>query len=176
MVSIYTQNKRRGRAFQAKLAKMAGGVNIGTLGGEDVMHMEFSYEAKTYKKNCKSNKYQDWVGERILSEYDQGFAKADLVIVILASSNYSSLVVLRWAWWEKLVNGDLSKDDIDGSIRHKYLSKFRGNSYMRQAENNCPDAKVPVVVVHTTGRRHPQDVVLIRGIYWQSLLEKLFDK
>jgi hypothetical protein len=32
---------------------MSGGMNVGTLGGEDIMHKEFSYEAKTYNKRLR---------------------------------------------------------------------------------------------------------------------------
>jgi hypothetical protein len=155
---------------------MAGGLNVGTLGGEDVMHDEFSYEAKTYKKDCKTNKNQDWMGERVISKYDQGLASIDIALVRVTSMYYPPLILVRWAWWEKIVTGNISRDDIYISMHNESLTKFRGETYMKQAEKNCPDAKMPIVVVHTTGRRHPQDIVIIREIYFDSLIEKLFDK
>lgn len=44
-----TRNKRAGRRYQGKLAELVGGKNIGTVGGEDIEHPLFSYEAKRRK-------------------------------------------------------------------------------------------------------------------------------
>jgi len=161
----------RGRAFQTKLAQMAGGVNIGTLGGEDVMHKEFSYEAKTYNKNAKTYKGKDWTGEVLLTEFDEGFHYTGFKLVRLTSFNFAPLYMLRWYWWKELLEGRVTKSDLIYGVRDCRAEKFIGNTYMNQAESNCPDAKVPVVVVHTTGRRHLSDVVIVRGFYWESVIE-----
>lgn len=171
MTSI--RNKHRGRKFQAKLAEMAGGINIGTLGGEDVMHEEFSYEAKTYLKNCKTNKGNDWQGEKWLAEMDYGFASKCFAIVRV-NGDFPNLIMMRWPWWKKLVSGEIPKEEFSVDYYNVVRSKFKGNTFMIQAEKNVPDAKIPVVVVHTTSRRHEQDIVLIRELYWQSLLENLY--
>jgi hypothetical protein len=75
-----------------------------------------------------------------------------------------------------LVSGEIQKHQFIAEFYNVDRSKFKGNAFMVQAEKNVPDAKIPVVVVHTTGKRHEQDIVLIREIYWNSLLEKFFDK
>ena len=167
-------NKARGRAFQTKLAEMTGGMNIGTLGGEDVMHEEFSYEAKTYNKNCATHKGKNWKGEDFLSWYDRGLASNKLVVITIKCSRFEDLVLLRFSWWKDLLEGKISHTDLAMSGVIQQVPTFKGDSYMRQAEGNCPDAKVPVVVVHTTGRRHDQDIVMVRSIYWESLLDNLF--
>jgi hypothetical protein len=174
-------NKRRGRAFQSKLAQMAGGINIGTLGGEDVMHEEFSYEAKTYQIDSKTHAGRPWTGEKWLYPYDQGKAVTDLWIMKISlphSTTDSVLVMLRWYWWKRILEQEIEYSDIDISTMEPAapVSSFIGNTYMNQAESNCPDAKIPVVVVHTNGKRHVDDIVLVRLVYWKSLLKKLFDK
>jgi len=93
---IVIQNKRRGRAFQAKLSKMTNGMNVGTLGGEDIKHHTYSIEAKAYKA-------------------------------------------------------------------------YRGEAAMKQAEANCPENKIPVVIVHITGQRHENDIVHMRFRDWDKL-------
>jgi hypothetical protein len=175
MTSDSTKNKIRGRAFQTKLAQMAGGLNIGTLGGEDVMHEEFSYEAKTYQKNAKTYKGKDWRGEEILKKYDDGYVSRDMVIIKIRSMEYSSLIMLRWFWWKQVIENQISFPDVIKNVKVEEVTKFKGNSYMGQAESNCPDSKLPVVVVHTMGKRHEQDIVLVREVYWRSLLEKLYN-
>lgn len=177
MTSTSMKNKVRGRAFQAKLAQMSGGMNVGTLGGEDVMHDEFSYEAKTYHKKSKSHAGKDWMGEQLLQRnfwfHENDHANGFLYLT-LRSPNFSPIVLLRWETWQTLLEGGYMKHDsvsFEASIK-----RFSGNAYMKQAESNCPDAKIPVVVVHTTGMRHKRDIVMVRSIYWDSLLEKLFDK
>ena len=175
---IAVANKRRGRAFQTKLAQLARGVNIGTLGGEDISHEEFSYEAKTYNPNNKTNKGKPWTGDLLVSTYDKGYARKRLSVVVVKSFEFSSLVLLRWYWWSKMVvkAEKFTKRQLEFAYEFAKMRTFIGNTYMNQAEANCPDAKVPVVVVHTTGRRHEQDVVLLRFVYWESLLNKILDK
>ena len=177
------RNKARGRAFQAKLAELARGVNIGTLGGEDVSHVEFSYEAKTYNIRAKSNKDKPWMGERFLSLTDKGFARNRFAVVEVGSFSFDHLILLRWHWWSKLVGSSfkvefpyMTREYLRRATTIQMVNSFVGNSYMNQAEKNCPDGKLPVVVVHTTGRRHEQDVVMVRCVYWESLLEKILDK
>lgn len=171
MASIASKNKARGRAFQAKLAQMSGGMNVGTLGGEDVMHKEFSYEGKTYNKNCKTYGGKDWMGEKLLSSSDGGFYYFGPNIVMVVSFGFDSLYLLRWHWWKELVEGKLTRETITLATRECRKESFVGNTYMNQAEKNCPDTKLPVVVVHTTGKRHESDVVIVREIYWKSLVD-----
>ena len=97
MVAI--RNRRRGKAFQSKLAKMVGGRNIGTLGGEDVEHKTFSIEAKAF-------------------------------------------------------------------------ASYRGETIMKQAENNCPKGKIPISIVHINGQRHERDIVHIRFNHFFELIKE----
>lgn len=171
MTSIASKNKSRGRAFQAKLAEMSGGMNVGTLGGEDIMHKEFSYEAKTYNKKAKTYKGKDWAGEVAFQCFDTSQYQTELFIIRVRSFNFVELFMLRWRWWKLLVVGKLTSFDVAASTRDCHKESFAGNTYMNQAEKNCPDSKLPVVVVHTVGDRHERDIVLIRGEYWGSLMD-----
>lgn len=68
MVHQAIRNKRQGKAVQKKVVESFGGVNIGTLGGEDGWHPLWSIEVKSCarfagegymvqcEKNCKENK------------------------------------------------------------------------------------------------------------------------
>lgn len=168
---IALANKARGRAFQTKLAEMTGGINIGTLGGEDVMHEEFSYEAKTYNKNAKTHKGKNWAGEDVLSIFDNGLASNKMILIKVTSFNFAPLYLLRWYWWKEVLEGRVSKEELIECTRDCRKERFVGNTYMNQAESNCPDAKAPIVVVHTTGKRHENDIVVIRGFYWESVIE-----
>ena len=87
----------------------------------------------------------------------------------------STFVILRWCHWERFFKENLIEEQLFHSF-DKVLSRFIGSTYMKQAEANCPDGKIPVVVVHTVGRRHYTDIVLILLDYWRSLLEKYIDK
>jgi len=178
MTSTSMQNKRRGRAFQTKLAELSKGMNVGTLGGEDVMHPEFSYEAKTYNINAKTYAGKRWKGEEFLDAWDKHYARSRFAVVKVESPKFSDLILLRWFWWEQLISSKhkFTRPEIDKAMVVKPINSFKGNTYMDQAEKNCPDAKLPVAVVHTTGRRHENDVVLVRWIYWESLLNKILDK
>jgi hypothetical protein len=74
----------------------------------------------------------------------------------------------------------VSKEELNDAVWYCRKERFVGNTYMNQAESNCPDGKLPIVVVHTTGKRHENDIVIIRGFYWESVIEvhlpKLVDK
>ena len=118
-----------------------------------------------------------------LSKIDKGFARNRFAIVEVSSFSFDSLILLRWHWWAKLVGKEfkteftyMTKKYLERATFNELVNSFVGNTYMNQAEKNCPDGKLPVVSVHTTGRRYEQDVVLVRSVYWGSLLEKILDK
>jgi len=52
------------------------------------------------------------------------------------------------------------------SIECKDRLKFSGSHFMAQAINNCPAGKIPLVVVHVTGSRHNDDLVMLRMSDW----------
>lgn len=56
------------------------------------------------------------------------------------------------------------------SIEVKDRKKFTGKSFMDQAIANAPTGKVPIVIVHVTGDRHDNDLVMIRMKDWQKIV------
>lgn len=77
----------------------------------------------------------------------------------------------------KLLNGKrlgiLGKDDVQAgafSIEVKDRVKFVGTGFMEQAIRYCPGDKTPLVIVHTTGTRHDDDLVMMRLSDWHGQL------
>ena len=65
--------------------------------------------------------------------------------------------------------GILGNDDVQAglwSIEVKDRERFIGATFMQQAIRNCPKDKTPLVVVHVTGQRHADDLVMIRLADW----------
>lgn len=61
--------------------------------------------------------------------------------------------------------GILGKEDIETdkfSVEVKSRGRFVAESWMTQAEKNCSQEKLPIVVVHITGRRHESDYVIMK--------------
>jgi len=100
MVHQAIRNKRQGKAVQKKVVESFGGVNIGTLGGEDGWHPIWSIEVKAYKK-------------------------------------------------------------------------FVGTKFMEQCVKNCKPGKTPLLVVHTTGQRHEEDLVIMKRKDWDYWFGKI---
>jgi len=100
MVHQAIRNKRQGKAVQKKVVESFGGVNIGTLGGEDGWHPIWSLEVKG-------------------------------------------------------------------------LKKFVGTKYMAQCIKNCKPGKTPLLVVHTTGQRHEEDLVIMKRKDWDYWFGKI---
>jgi len=90
-------NKSRGRGYQTTLAKMVQGSNIGTLGGEDVAHDWFSFEAKTRKK---------FVGEEMMKQAvknNPSALKMPVVAVhVVGEKHENDLIIMRFKDWSKL--------------------------------------------------------------------------
>lgn len=65
--------------------------------------------------------------------------------------------------------GILGRDDVQAgafSIEVKDRVSFVGATFMQQAIRNCPEGKTPLVIVHQTGSRHTDDIVLMRLADW----------
>jgi hypothetical protein len=65
--------------------------------------------------------------------------------------------------------GILGNDDVQAgafSIEAKDQVKFVGTGFMAQAVRNCPQDKTPLVIVHTTGAGHDNDLVIMRLSDW----------
>ncbi len=72
--------------------------------------------------------------------------------------------------------GILGGHDIDAgpwAVEVKDRVSFVGSTFMAQAERNCPPGKTPLVVVHQTGRRHADDLVMLRLTDWLDLFGPL---
>lgn len=72
--------------------------------------------------------------------------------------------------------GILGKDDIqtyDGrfSIEVKDRKKCVVTGFMEQAKRNCGE-KIPLVVLHITGSRHDEDIVMMRMENWKEMLDE----
>ena len=46
------------------------------------------------------------------------------------------------------------------------------HKFMEQAIRNCPEGKVPLVVLHTLGESHDDDLVVMRVGDWLSTIKK----
>ncbi len=67
--------------------------------------------------------------------------------------------------------GILGRDDVQAgafSIEVKDRVSFAGAGFMQQSVRNCPEGKTPLVIVHTTGSRHADDLVMMRLQDWQD--------
>lgn len=76
----------------------------------------------------------------------------------------------------KILNGQrrgiLGGHDIDAgpwAVEVKDRVRFAGSVFMQQAIRNAPAGKTPLVVVHVTGSRHADDLVMLRLSDWQDL-------
>ncbi len=54
----------------------------------------------------------------------------------------------------------------DFSVEAKERKKFVGQKFMEQAIRNCPTGKTPIVIVHILGKKHDNDLVMIRLKDW----------
>jgi len=142
------RNKRRGKGFQSTLAKLTGGRNIGTLGGEDVEHDEFSYEAKTLKGG--------FIGDRWLAALESKMENCKTCAVIWSNGlGHPALAMLRFDNW-------VNRNDCTYFCAKKITKRFKGAKMFDQCVKNCPAGKTPVVVVHSVGQYHKNDIVVIQ--------------
>lgn len=91
MATLQRRNRQRGKASQKAVAKMIGGLDIGTLGGEDVLHERFSIEVKSLTK---------FVGHRFMAqcEANNKRKKIPLVFIHLKGTQHeaSDLVLVKY--------------------------------------------------------------------------------
>ncbi len=67
--------------------------------------------------------------------------------------------------------GTIEGQDIEHpiwSIECKKRKAFAGQPFMDQCVRNCPKDKTPLVIVHITGERHENDLVMMRFADWQE--------
>jgi hypothetical protein len=61
--------------------------------------------------------------------------------------------------------GVLGDEDVQHplfSIEVKSRQRFAGEAFMQQAIRNCQGGKIPIVVVHISGRYHGNNLVMMR--------------
>lgn len=143
---IAMTNKRRGKAYQTTLAKIVGGMNIGTLGGEDVMHDRFSFEAKTRQKGNTLEKHMV-VAERY-------FKGEPVVVTWVCLGIGAEISMVRYRHFEKLNSLELKEFIL-------VKKKSSALTMMKQAQRNCPEGKSPIVCLHTLNLRHTSDIVVL---------------
>jgi hypothetical protein len=156
---VVLRNKRRGRAWQARLAKRVGGMNVGTLGNEDVMHDLFSYEAK-------SSEHGIWI-EKELDKLEM-FKSLPLVgvpaiVVQRGSWAKEKLYCMRLNHWLEIT---VSEEVVAFTIMEFNRKKFVGYTWMDQATKNAPDGKLPVIGYHHLGDRANKDIAMV---WWDSI-------
>ncbi len=72
--------------------------------------------------------------------------------------------------------GVMGGEDVEHpifSIEVKSRKAFVATDWMAQSARNCPEGKVPLVVVHVTGQRHTEDMVILRMKDFEDFLGKL---
>lgn len=61
--------------------------------------------------------------------------------------------------------GILGKEDIDHpdyTVEVKSRKSFAGSKFLEQAERHNADDKTAIAIVHVTGQRHGNDIVMMR--------------
>lgn len=61
--------------------------------------------------------------------------------------------------------GILGKEDIDHpdyTVEVKSRKSFAGSKFLEQAEKHNADDKTAIAIVHVTGKRHAEDIVMMR--------------
>lgn len=70
--------------------------------------------------------------------------------------------------------GTMGGEDVhlDGpySCEVKSRQAFVASSWMDQATRNAPEGKTPLVVVHVHGKRHAEDLVILRLEDWKKVV------
>ena len=72
--------------------------------------------------------------------------------------------------------GIMGAHDVEAgpfAVEVKSRAVFAGSSFMDQAVRNCPKGKTPLVVLHVTGKRHSEDLVMMRLNDWREWFGKL---
>lgn len=67
-----------------------------------------------------------------------------------------------------IFGGQDGKDETF-SAEWKSRKRFIGTGWMEQAVGNCPEGKIPLVVLHVTGQRRMNDLVMVRLSDWTDL-------
>jgi len=89
------RNKTK-RQYQTTVAEMIGGKNIGTLGGEDVEHPEYTVECKSLKR---------FAGEKVLLQAEgnnPGNRVSIGFVHILGQRHHNDVVLMRYRDWIKI--------------------------------------------------------------------------
>lgn len=106
---ICRRNRIRGKAAQKKLAELVEGKDVGTLGGEDVFHPDFSFEQKNLARAAVFKIMEQAVANAARAK-KTGREKKDRtpVVVIKLKGKHleaSGLVVMRFKDFMKHIMG-----------------------------------------------------------------------
>jgi len=94
---MITTNRRRGKFHQKKVAEELNGIDMGILGGEDVITNEFSIECKSVMK---------FVGEKWYAQCVKNNKRKKIPIVVIHIKNKSydnDFVLIRLADFKNIV-------------------------------------------------------------------------
>ena len=72
--------------------------------------------------------------------------------------------------------GTIEGQDVEHEIwsaEIKHRKKFIGNTFMAQAVKNCPEGKVPLVIVHELNQRLEKSLVMMCYLDWQDWFGKI---
>ena len=61
---------------------------------------------------------------------------------------------------------DISHDWASFEVKNRVKSTVHG--FMEQCTRNCPQGKVPIVIVHKHGERHGNDLVCMKLVDWEA--------
>jgi hypothetical protein len=95
---INRNNRQRGKAHQKKTADALNGIDIGILGGVDVIDKEFSVECKSRQKFVG----RGWM-DQCVKNNKKAFDKTPLIVVHEKGKQYKNdLVLMRIADFKRL--------------------------------------------------------------------------
>jgi len=102
--NVNRNNRQRGKAHQKKTAEALGGLDIGILGGVDVINNTFSIECKSRKKFVAKG----WMDQCIKN--NKKFNKIPLLVVHEKGKRYDNdLVIMRISDFKELFGGKHDK-------------------------------------------------------------------
>jgi hypothetical protein len=101
MIHQGRRNRNRGKASQKAVAEILEGLNIGTLGGEDVLTAEYSIEVKSTKRCVVDKWYQQAV------ENNKRKVTPMVVLHITGKHHINDYVILKITDFLKLKGEDI---------------------------------------------------------------------
>lgn len=90
-------------------------------------------------------------------------------------------------WFAKLIGGkragavgregpDVLHDELAPECKERKRPLQTLKKYMAQADANCPSGRTPLVVLHTLGDSHTEDLVVMHVMDWKKMWEESHDR